>query len=160
MGPANGQCAPADAGPTQNTGAIVRRTTEGSGETMILAPQKGRALIVVGALASVFTALAFRLFDLHVLQHKELSALAQANREQVVHRQGRRGSILDVNGNLLADSLSVHIVTADATITAPQAAAIAGKLAPLLGMDVDTLTQRLSGQSHYVRLHQRVNLGE
>ena len=43
---------------------------------MILAPHKGRALIVVGALASVFTALGFRLFDLHVLQHKELSALA------------------------------------------------------------------------------------
>ena len=104
---------------------------------MILAPQKGRALIVVGALASVFTALSFRLFDLHVLQHKDLSALAQANREQVVHRQGRRGAILDVNGNLLANSLSVRIVTADATITAPQASAIAEQLAPLLKTDVD-----------------------
>jgi len=87
---------------------------------MILAPQKGRALIVIGALASVFMALGFRLFDLHVLQHKELSALAQANREQVVHQQGRRGAILDANGNLLANSLSVRIVTADATITAPR----------------------------------------
>ncbi len=42
---------------------------------MTLAPQQGRALIVVGALASVFTALAFRLFDLHVLQHKELQCV-------------------------------------------------------------------------------------
>ena len=67
---------------------------------MILAPEKGRALIVIGALGSIFLALAFRLFDLHVLQHKELNALAQANREQVVHRQGRRGSILDATGNL------------------------------------------------------------
>jgi cell division protein FtsI/penicillin-binding protein 2 len=127
---------------------------------MKLAPQQGRALIVVGALASVFTALAFRLFDLHVLQHKELSALAQANREQVVHRQGRRGSILDANGNWLADSLSVHIVTADATITAPQASMIAEKLAPVIGMDVDSLTQRLGGKSHYVRLNPRLKLDE
>jgi cell division protein FtsI/penicillin-binding protein 2 len=127
---------------------------------MILAPEKGRALIIIGALASVFMALAFRLFDLHVLQHKELNALAQANREQVVHRQGRRGTILDANGNLLANSLSVRIVTADATITAPQASVIAEKLAPLLKTDVESLTQKLSGQSRYVRLNPRVKLDE
>ncbi|MGA2604933.1 MAG: penicillin-binding protein 2 [Verrucomicrobiia bacterium] len=127
---------------------------------MTLAPQQGRALIVVGALASIFTALAFRLFDLHVLQHKELSAMAQANREQVVHRQGRRGSILDANGNLLANSLSVHIVTADATITTPHAAEVAEELAPLLRTDTESLTQKLSGQTHYVRLSPRVKLDE
>ena len=127
---------------------------------MILAPQKGRALIVVGALASVFTALSFRLFDLHVLQHKDLSTLAQANREQVVHRQGRRGAILDANGNLLANSLSVRIVTADATITAPQASDIAEKLAPLLKMDAESIAQKLSSQSRYVRLNPRVKLDE
>ncbi|HUJ70667.1 MAG TPA: penicillin-binding protein 2 [Verrucomicrobiae bacterium] len=127
---------------------------------MTLAPHKGRALIVVGALASAFTALSFRLFDLHVLQHKDLSALAQANREQVVHRQGRRGAILDVNGDLLANSLSVRIVTADATITAPRAAVIAQKLAPLLKMDVETLTQKLSSQSRYVRLNPRAKLDD
>ncbi len=127
---------------------------------MILAPQKARALIVIGGLASIFLALGFRLFDLHVLQHKELSALAQANREQVVHQQGRRGAILDANGNLLANSLSVRIVTADATITAPQAASIAEKLAPLLKTDAESLTEKLSGQSHYVRLNPRVKLDE
>jgi cell division protein FtsI/penicillin-binding protein 2 len=127
---------------------------------MILAPEKGRALIVIGALASIFMALAFRLFDLHVLQHKELNALAQANREQVVHRQGRRGAILDANGNLLANSLSVRIVTADPTITTPQAGAIAEKLAPLLNTDVESLTQKLSGNSRYVRLNPRVKLDD
>jgi cell division protein FtsI/penicillin-binding protein 2 len=67
---------------------------------------------------------------------------------------------LDVNGNLLADSLSVHIVTADATITAPQASAIAEKLAPLLRTDTESLMQKLSGQTHYVRLSPRVKLDE
>lgn len=127
---------------------------------MILAAQKGRALIVVGALASVFMALGFRLFDLHIVQHRELSAQAQANREQVVHQEGRRGEILDVNGNLFANSLSVHIATADATVTSPQAAAIAEKLAPFLKVDVESLTAKLSEQSHYVRLNPRVKLDE
>jgi cell division protein FtsI/penicillin-binding protein 2 len=127
---------------------------------MIVAAQKGRALIVIGALASVLTALAFRLFDLHVLRHKELSALAQANREQIVRRQGRRGAILDVNGDLLANSLSVRIVTADATMTAPQAGVIAQKLAPLLQMDPQPLAQKLSSPARYVRLNPRVKLDE
>ena len=127
---------------------------------MILAPQKGRALIVIGALAAVFAALGFRLIDLHILQHRELGLLAAANCEEVVHRQGRRGAILDTNGNLLANSLAVRIVTADARITDPQAAAIAQKLASLLKTDVASLTQKLSGQSHYVRLNSRVKLDE
>src|SRR5271154_3046211 len=156
MGHANGERASAHSTPATN----ARFTIQDLGEAMILAPQKGRAFIVVGALAAVFTALGFRLFDLHVLQHKELAALAQANREQVVHQQGRRGAILDANGNLLANSLSVRIVTADATVTTPQAASIAEKLAPLLKTDVDSLTEKLSGQSHYVRLSPRVKLDE
>ena len=96
---------------------------------------KTRALIVVVALSLGFSVLAVRLVDLHVLQHKELAAEALANREQVVHRQGRRGEIRDCNGNLLANSQSVRIVYADPTITRPNAATIAGTLAPVLGMD-------------------------
>ncbi len=73
--------------------------------------------------------------------------------------KGARGAILDANGNLLANSLSVRIVTADATITTPLAAAIAEKL-PLLKTDVESLSEKLSGQSHYVRLNPRVKLDE
>jgi cell division protein FtsI/penicillin-binding protein 2 len=114
-------------------------------------------LIVVGALTAVFLTLGFRLFQLHVLRHEELLAQAIANREQVVHRQGRRGTILDANGNLLANSLSVRIVTADPSVTAPQATAIAQKLSPLLQMDVPALSAKLSNQGRYVRLKQRVD---
>ena len=108
-------------------------------------------------LALGFSALGFRLFDLHVLQHKELAALAPANREQVVHRQGRRGEIRDINGNLLANSQSVRIVTADPSITGPQAPTIAQKLAPLLKMDEATLVAKLSGEGRYVRLKTKVD---
>ena len=94
-----------------------------------------RALIVVVGLSLGFSVLGVRLVDLHVLQHKELAAQALKNREQVVHRQGRRGEIKDVNGNLLANSQSVRIVTADPSIIATQANVVAHKLAPLLKME-------------------------
>jgi cell division protein FtsI/penicillin-binding protein 2 len=111
---------------------------------------------VVG-LSLGFSVLGFRLFDLHVLQHKELAAQALANREQVVHRQGRRGEIRDINGNLLANSQSVRIVTADPSVTGPQAQTIAQKLAPLLKMDEAALVAKLSGQGRYVRLKTKVD---
>ena len=119
--------------------------------------QKTRAFIVVVGLSLGFSVLGFRLFDLHVLQHKELAAQALANREQVVHRQGRRGEIRDINGNLLANSQSVRIVTADPSITGPQAQTIAQKLAPLLKMDEATLVAKLSGEGRYVRLKTKVD---
>lgn len=119
-----------------------------------------RIWIVIGTLTVAFAALEFRLFDLHVLRHERLNAKATANRESIVTRVGRRGQVLDANGNLLANSLSVRIITADATITAPKAPQIAQRLAPLLKMDVGELTQKLSGQSRYVRLNARVKLDE
>ena len=79
--------------------------------------QNVRVLIVIGAVGLAFAGLAFRLFQLHVLQHKELLAQAVANSEQVLHRQGRRGQILDANGNLLANSLSARLVFADPSVT-------------------------------------------
>lgn len=122
--------------------------------------QQSRIWIVIGGLTMAFAALEFRLYDLHVLRHATLNATVTANREYVVNRMGRRGKILDANGNLLANSLSVRIITADPTITTPGAAQIAAKLAPVLNMDVGELTQKLTGESRYVRLNPRVKLDE
>ena len=105
---------------------------------------KTRALVVMTAVSLAFSVVGYRLFSLHVLRHTELSAVAAKNREIVVHRQGRRGEILDTNGNLLANSQSVRIVTADPSITAPMAASIAEKLALLLRMEPAALVPKLS----------------
>ncbi len=118
---------------------------------------KQRALIVVTAISLTFTALACRLFQLHVIRRTELAAEASANREKVVHRQGRRGEIRDCNGNLLANSQSVRIVFADPSITTSNAAVAAHKLAPLLKMDEPTLVARMTGAGKYVRLKQKVD---
>ncbi len=118
---------------------------------------KQRALIVVTVVSLSFTALACRLFQLHVVRRAELAAEAAANREKVVHRQGRRGEIRDCNGNLLANSQSVRIVFADPSITASNAPALAQKLAPLLKVDEPTLVAKMTGPGRYVRLKQKVD---
>ena len=118
---------------------------------------KQRALMVVTAVSMTFTALACRLFQLHVVRRSELAAEATANREKVVRRQGRRGEIRDCNGNLLANSQSVRIVFADPSITILNGAILARKLAPLLKMDEPTLVARLTGAGKYTRLKQKVD---
>jgi cell division protein FtsI/penicillin-binding protein 2 len=118
---------------------------------------KQRALIVVTVVSMTFTALACRLFQLHVIRRTELAAEATNNREKVVHRQGRRGEIRDCNGNLLANSQSVRIVFADPSITVSNAPFAAHKLAPLLKMDEPTLVAKMTGPGQYVRLKQKVD---
>jgi cell division protein FtsI/penicillin-binding protein 2 len=118
---------------------------------------KTRALMVVTTLSLAFTALGVRLFQLHVIRHSELAQLAAANRELVVHCQGRRGEIQDCNGYLLANSQSVRIVAADPSITTQKAANIARQLAPLLRVDEPTLAAKLSSTGRYVRLKTKVD---
>lgn len=118
---------------------------------------KQRALGVVLCLSLSFTALAGRLVDLQVFRRAELNGVAEANREQVVHRQGRRGEIRDCKGELLANSQSVRIVAADPSITISNAPAIAQQLAPWLKMDAATLQAKLAGQGKYVRLKTKVD---
>ena len=124
---------------------------------MTMQRQDARVLIVIGAVGLAFVGLAFRLFQLHVLEHQDLLAQAVANSEQVLHRQGRRGQILDTNGNLLANSLSVRLVFADPSVTCSQAMPTAHALAPLLQMDEATLATKLSSPGRYVRLKQKLN---
>src|SRR6266436_3189770 len=118
---------------------------------------KQRALIIVTVVSLAFTALACRLFQLHVVRRTELAAVAAANREKGVHRQGRRGEIRDCNGNLLASSQSVRIVYADPSVIISNAPAIARLLAPLLKMDEPTLVAKMTGTGKYVRLKQKVD---
>lgn len=119
--------------------------------------QFDRAVLVFGALSLAFTMLGYRLFQLHVLRHNELRDEVSRIHGRVVHRQGRRGAILDVRGNMLASSLSTHVVVADPSLTKPHAEKIALQLAPILDLPLSDLVERLSRDNRYVRLKQRVS---
>jgi cell division protein FtsI/penicillin-binding protein 2 len=64
------------------------------------------ALLVLAALA--FAGLGFRLVDLQVWRHDELSQQAERKTQLKQCFMAKRGDILDVNGNLLATSVSVR----------------------------------------------------
>jgi cell division protein FtsI (penicillin-binding protein 3) len=110
---------------------------------MIKRLQLRRMLLLLGLLGLAFAGLGYRLVDLQLLRHDELAALAQQNTELEYFREPRRGSILDVHGNLLATSIFVKTVCADPVLIGNQQAAVARTLAPLLHMSEADLYQRL-----------------
>ncbi|HUC83889.1 MAG TPA: penicillin-binding protein 2 [Candidatus Acidoferrales bacterium] len=130
-----------------------------------------RALLLLGLLGAAFAGLGYRLVDLQVVRHDELSFKAQKNTQREFRQQPRRGDILDVNGDILATSVPVKTVCADPTLIGTQALAVAQVIAPLLQLNEAAIAQRLTprtyvtknsdGQTvtndlHYVRLARNV----
>lgn len=96
-------------------------------------------LLVIG-----FAGLGYRLVDLQVLRHGELSAVANklTQREYVI--EPRRGDILDVKGNLLASSVFVYKVCADPSLISTNAAEVAHAIAPILQLPESQVYQDLT----------------
>src|SRR5512143_876520 len=94
-------------------------------------------------LCLAFAGLGYRLVDLQVLRHEELSALAQKNTQREFLLEPRRGDILDAKGNLLATTVVMKTVCADPTLIGGYRTNVARALAPLLGLDERALDQLL-----------------
>lgn len=97
------------------------------------------ALLPVAA----FAGLGYRLVDLQVLRHQELSIRAQQNTERKFLLEPRRGDILDCRRNLLATSVYVKTICADPSLMDNYQAAVAHTLAPLLQLNENDLYRRL-----------------
>jgi cell division protein FtsI/penicillin-binding protein 2 len=131
--------------------------------------QLKRVLLLLGVVAAAFAGLGYRLVDLQVLRHDELSKLAQDNTQREIWQAPRRGDILDTHGNLLATSIPVKTICADPTLVGNQQSVVAHTLAPLLQMDEAAIYQKLfprisknekgeivTNNLHYVRLQKNV----
>jgi cell division protein FtsI/penicillin-binding protein 2 len=105
--------------------------------------QLRRVLLLMLLLGAAFAGLGYRLVDLQVLRHDELAKIAESNTEHDYFKAPRRGNIFDVNGNLLATSVSVKTVCANPSLIGNQQTVVARALAPLLGMSEGSLCQRL-----------------
>jgi cell division protein FtsI/penicillin-binding protein 2 len=110
---------------------------------MILRLQYRRLLSLVAVVAAGFASLGYRLVDLQVLRHEDLSVRAQQNTQKEFIFEPRRGDILDTKGNLLATSIIVKAIHADPIVIGEHKAEIAHALAPLLQMNEAELAQRL-----------------
>jgi cell division protein FtsI/penicillin-binding protein 2 len=136
---------------------------------MISRLQLKRALLLLVFLSAAFAGLGYRLVDLQVLRHDELSRLEQDNTQREFWQTPRRGDILDTHGNILATSVPVKTICADPSLIGSQQTIVAQALAPLLQLPEDELYQKLfvhiskdaKGQMvtnnlHYVRLQRNV----
>jgi cell division protein FtsI/penicillin-binding protein 2 len=130
-----------------------------------------RALLILTCLGAAFAGLGYRLVDLQVLRHDELSLKAQHNTQREFRQAPRRGDILDVNGNILATSVPVKTICADPSLIGDQAQNVAHVLASLLPINEAAIVQRLTprvtvtkesdgamvtNEAHYVRLAKNV----
>src|SRR5882724_5552548 len=131
-------------------GAIGRGTdgTRADGDfeperTMAKRLQYRRVLMLVVLVLLAFAGLGYRLVDLQVLRHDELSVKAQENTQLEFSLEPRRGDILDAKGNLLATSVLVKTVCADPTTLGNHQTEVARTLAPLLQLTETEILQKL-----------------
>lgn len=108
-----------------------------------------RFLLLAMLLCLAFAGLGYRLVDLQVLRHDELTTAARKNSEREFQRQPRRGDILDAKGNLLATSVLTKTVCADPTLIGGRQTEVARAIAPLLEMQEADLQQRLLPRLRY-----------
>ena len=127
--------------------------------------QVRRALLLLAFLGAAFAGLGYRLLDLQVLRHDELSAKAEQNTHREYWQAPQRGEILDVNGNILATSIPVRTICADPSLLGTFQPQVAHAVAPLLKLSEAELVQKLTprivrapngdlvtNNLHYVRL--------
>jgi cell division protein FtsI/penicillin-binding protein 2 len=116
---------------------------------------KVRALIACCALALVFTGFSARLVHVQLAEHDKYAALAAEKHGEKETIYARRGLILDVNGQTLADNDPVRTVVADASLItdADDAASV---LAQPLGLDENDLQSKLASGRRYIVLKKNV----
>ena len=102
-----------------------------------------RVLLLALLLGAAFAGLGYRLVDLQVWQHEELSNEAQQNTLRKFYCEPRRGDILDAKGNLLATSIFVKTICADPVLIGNRQAEVTRVIAPLLQISEGELYQRL-----------------
>ena len=129
-----------------------------------------RALLLLVFLGLAFAGLGYRLVDLQVLRHDELSVKAEQNTQHEYWQAPRRGDILDVNGNILATSVPVKTICADPSLIGTFQPLVAHAIAPLLQLNEIDLAQKLTprlarnakgeivtNNFHYVRLAKNIS---
>jgi len=98
-----------------------------------------------------FGALFYRLFDLHVLQHEQLTASAERNREKFVVEHARRGLILDRQGMVLATTRTVVELGVDPQLVVDGDEAKLPALSQLIGVPVADLEAAFTPQIREVQ---------
>src|SRR5262245_25731262 len=101
-------------------------------QSLVHAMQIRRLCFFAGCIITAFAGLGYRLVDLQLLRHEQLSEEARNNTERTIVRQSRRGDLRDIRGNLLSTSKMVHNVCANPETLGTNYMNVAIQLAPEL----------------------------
>jgi cell division protein FtsI (penicillin-binding protein 3) len=127
---------------------MATRTIKPTNRPVAIPRWRISALLVVCAL--VVARVAVRLGDLQIVQHEALARGAQAEIDQRITLQPRRGQITDSAGNVLAmdvDRESLWVVPQN--VDPQRAPQLALTLGALLGQDSNVILKKLTDRDHY-----------
>ena len=116
--------------------------------TIRLSSTRRRVRIFTALFAIFFAIYMLQLINIQIIQGPKYAQRAENTRLQTIKLPAIRGEITDVNGNTLVMSVKARNVVVDQTLVKDPKAA-AKKLSPLLGIPVDTLTERLTGKRRF-----------
>ena len=108
-----------------------------------------RSALVCTAFIALFSVFSFRLIYLQVIKHDEYAELAAEKHgyKQIIYAE--RGTIFDVNNDVLAHNVPLETVVADATrLNNPQA--VVSLLSDELDIPTDALVEKLSSERRYI----------
>ena len=125
---------------------------------MSLPGLRTRVLIVAAILAVAFGGLVARLFQLQILRHGELTALAERQYSRTVVLHAHRGAIVDRHGAPLATSSPAESLFAHPK-SVGDPVRVAARLAPILQMPESELHAALVSGRSFVWLRRRVPPG-
>ena len=117
-----------------------------------------RIIIGAGLFCLFWVILWFRACYLQVIIAPELAAKAQIQHEFIMQVQGKRGTITDRNGQVMARSVEAHSIFASPAQIHDKAAC-ANQLAPILGLEPQKLYERLMSMQdkQFIWLKRKVN---
>ncbi len=116
---------------------------------------KFRIVTVVFFFLVLFIALISRAFQIQVLSGKLLKNLAERQHIKTLQIEPERGIIFDRNGEKLAASTMVSSVFADPS-KINNSSEVAQTLAPILNMDKESITKKLSGSKNFCWLARKI----
>jgi len=134
--------------------SATRADRAGNGLTLVDPRRRVSAVgIVVAMVLSLF---AGRLVQLQGLEASAYAESAAAERLRTVSIPATRGAITDVHGVPLATTVDAVNVTADQTQVSDPLS-VAAALAPVVGVDMDVLRERLTGDQQYSSIVEEVS---
>lgn len=110
-----------------------------------------RIRFVFGIFAIVWLLLWGRAWHLQVMKGSDLAARAQSQHTVKVTEVGKRGEILDRNGQVLARTVEAYEVNANPK-QIKDAAETANVLAPILGIDAQNIYKKISNRNASIRV--------